>query len=248
MSNIVVDVGPDESLDVLCNDAISLIQKKDGYRFSIDSILLANFIILKQGERMLDIGSGCGIIPVYMSVKGFTNSMVGVEIQQELFEVSLKNRALNRCENIRFVNADIGSAWKTFREEPFRVVASNPPYTREETGRKNPGQSRRIARHESQLTLSTLMAISSALLRKKGRFYVIYPSRRLGELISVARENRLELKRIRFVYPRQGERSNLVLAEFMKDAGIGTTIYQPLYIYEDQEYSVELKGYYHLRD
>ena len=88
-------VGRDETLDILCEDRLQIIQRRDGYRFSIDAILLANFVTLKKHERLLDIGSGCGIMPIYMSKKGYVNAMLGVEIQKDLYDASLRNKTLN---------------------------------------------------------------------------------------------------------------------------------------------------------
>jgi len=239
-------VGQDETLDYLCEDKLRLIQKKDGYRFSIDTILLANFINLKKHERLLDIGSGCGIMPIYMSKKGYMNKMLGVEIQKDLFDVSLRNKNGNNCENIDFIYGDITSCAQNLKKSPFHVVVSNPPYTKSRTGRKSPGHSRLLARHETSLNLPCLISASSSLLFKKGRFYVIYPSRRLGELVCAAKLGKLELKRLRFVYSKKNGKANLFLAEFMKEGGVGTTIEQPLYIYENCSYTDEVKSYYAL--
>lgn len=237
-------LGPDETLDILCNERLRVIQKKHGYRFSIDAILLANFVVLKKHERLLDIGTGCGIIPTYIAKKGYGNEMVGVEIQKDLYDVALKNRILNNCDQVTFLHGDIESKSKVLKTSPFHVVVSNPPYTKERSGRVSPQPSRLVARYESSLNLERLVSIASSLLYKRGRFYVIYPSRRLGEIISTARDNRLELKRVRFIYPRKKEGSNLFLAEFAKGGGIGTTVETPLYIYENDRYTEEVKGYY----
>jgi len=241
-------VGPDETVDILCQGRIEVIQKKAGYRFSIDPILLANFVRTKKHERILDIGTGCGIIPIYMSRKGCQNEMVGVEIQKDLYEVALKNKMLSSCSNVTYLHDDIKSCFNALKKTPFHVVISNPPYTAERTGRQCPVPSRLVARHESHLSLSDLTSISSALLYKKGRFYVIYPSRRLGELINTARFAKLELKRLRFVYPRKEKGSNLFLAEFMKEGGMGTTVEKPLYIYENGGYTAEIDSYYALEE
>lgn len=237
-------IGPDETIDILCQGGLEIIQKKTGYRFSIDPILLANFVRTKKHERILDIGTGCGIIPIYMSRRGCQNEMVGVEIQKDLYDVAIKNKTLNRCDNVTYLHDDIGSSLSILKRTPFHVVVSNPPYTRQKTGRQSPGPSRLVARYESHLNLSDLTSISSALLYKKGRFYVIYPSRRLGELIGAARVNKLELKRVRFVYPRKETGSNLFLAEFIKEGGMGTTVEKPLYIYENGRYTDEINSYY----
>jgi len=246
MTNAVV--GRDETLDVLCEDKLQIVQKKHGYRFSIDPILLANFITLKKHERLLDIGSGCGILPIYLSKKGYSNEMLGVEIQKDLFDISMRNRTMNDCNNVNFIHGDITEIGHRLKKSPFHVVISNPPYTKEKTGRKSPRHSRFMARYEITLNLANLLAVSSSLLFKKGRFYVIYPSRRLGELISIARSNKLELKRLRPVYPREGEEANLFLAEFIKEGGIEAKIEQPLYIYDNSSYTVEIKEYYILND
>jgi tRNA1Val (adenine37-N6)-methyltransferase len=243
---MIETVGRDETLDVLCEDKLQIIQKKNGYRFSIDAILLANFIILKKHERLLDIGSGCGIMPLYMSRKGYTNEMLGVEIQEDLYEAALRNKALNHCENVDFLNGDIIAKAQTLKKFQFHVVISNPPYTKERTGRESPHHSRLVARYETSLHLSDLISASSSLLYKRGRFYIIYPSRRLGELIGIARSGKLELKRLRPVYPKMNGEANLFLAEFVKEGGIGASIEQPLYIYDNSSYTDEVKSYYTL--
>lgn len=242
-----IDIADDESLDIICNDKLRFIQKKDGYRFSIDAILLANFVVMKRGDRLLDIGSGCGIIPVYMSKKGYQNKMLGVEIQKNLFEISQKNALINNCNNIQFVNGDITMMEKTLAKTPFKVIVSNPPYTRKSTGRKSPQTSRLIARHESQLDLSKLISISSTLLFKKGRFYTIYPAKRIGELIYAAKSCKLEPKKFRFIHPRKGEGANLFLAEFIKEGGIQVIVEKPFYIYDNDHYTEELQTYYTLK-
>jgi len=239
-------VGRDETLDILCEDRLQIIQRRDGYRFSIDAILLANFVTLKKHERLLDIGSGCGIMPIYISKKGYVNAMLGVEIQKDLYDASLRNKTLNYCDNVDFICGDITSWAQTLKRSPFHVVISNPPYTKERTGRKSPYHSRLVARYETSLHLSDLISVSSSLLYKKGRFYVIYPSRRLGELISIAASYKLEAKRLRFVHPKKNEEANLFLAEFIKEGGVGTSVEQPLYIFENSRYTDEVKGYYTL--
>jgi tRNA1Val (adenine37-N6)-methyltransferase len=242
-----MQIEDDETFDILCDDKLKIIQKKDGYRFSIDAILLSNFITLKKHERLLDIGTGCGIIPVYMSKRGHKNSMTGIEIQEELFHAAQKNKDLNNSENIEFIHGDIKLFVESLRMTPFHVIVSNPPYTKEHTGRESPKHSRFIARYESYIDLSALLSASSALLNKKGRFYIIYPSKRLGELIYTAKANKLELKRLRLVYPKKEKSANLFLAEFIKEGGMEVTIEKPLYIYDNEQYTEEIESYYLLK-
>ena len=235
-----------ETIEVLCEEKLKLIQNKKGYRFSIDAFLLANFVTLKRGERLLDIGTGCGIIPIYIAKRGHTNFMLGIEIQNNLFHLALKNKKINNIDQIDFLEGDIKKHAKTLKKTPFHVVVSNPPYTKKGSGRASPGESRYIARYESELDLSGLLSAAASLLNNKGRFYIIYPTRRLGELVNTAGLNKLELKRLRIVYPRRDEEANLLLAEFIKDGGTGVKIEKPLYIYENGQITEEVKKYYTL--
>ncbi len=242
-------VEKDETLDILCNEQLRIIQKKRGYRFSIDAVLLASFVRLRKHERLLDIGSGCGIIPIYIARKGCTNDMTGVEIQKGLFDAAQKNRLINECaHNVRFINADIMTVIKDMKKDPFQVVVSNPPYTKRRSGRTCPDESRFLARYEEKLDIEMLTTAAASLLSKKGRFYVIYPAHRLAELVHAAHSKKLMLKKLRVVYPRQNEKANLILAEFLKDAGIGVTIEKPLYVYNGDTISDEIKKFYSFED
>ena len=239
--------GPDETLDLLCDEELKIIQKKKGYRFSIDAILLANFVSLKNGESLLDIGTGCGIIPIYMTKRGFQNPMTGVELQPGLFRVALKNKTANECGNVEFLLCDVREGLKEMRENRFNVVVCNPPYTPKGSGRTSPDNSRHTARCESEFDLALLLSLASSLLSSKGRFSLIYPSKRAGELLYKAKSHRLEPKRLRFIHPREGEESNLFLAEFLKDGGTGTKVEKPLVIHKDRLYTGEVQSYYSLK-
>ncbi len=239
--------GADETLDLLCNEELKIIQKREGYRFSIDPILLANFVILKKEETLLDIGTGCGIIPIYMSKKGFRNPIIGIELQSDMYRLALRNKELNCCENVTFLHGDIRVEVAGLRKTHIHTVVCNPPYTRKHSGRKSPDDSRSIARYESHLDLSMLLLAASALLSRKGRFYVVYPVKRLAEIIYNAKAQNLELKRVRFVHPRESEKPNLFLAEFLKEGGIGAIVDKPLCIYQNGDYSEEVKSYYSVK-
>ncbi|MEM2922773.1 MAG: methyltransferase, partial [Candidatus Bathyarchaeia archaeon] len=147
------------SVDTLFGGALKLVQPKKGYRFSIDSLLLANFVRLRPEERLLDIGTGCGIIVLYLAKKGFGNEMVGVEIQRSLYRSAIANRELNSLPNIQFLEGDIREMHHLLRRRPFHVIVSNPPYTRARSGRKSPDTSRLLGRYELKLDLRTLLSI-----------------------------------------------------------------------------------------
>ena len=239
----------DETADVLCDEQLTIIQKKRGYRFSIDAILLASFVRVRKHERLLDIGSGCGIIPIYMAKKGYMNDMIGIELQKTLFDTAQKNRVINHCEDhVRFINADIADVLEDMKKDPFQVIVANPPYTKRHSGRICPEESRLLARHEEKLDIESLTTAVSKLLSKKGRFYTIYPARRLAELVTAAQSKKLALKKLRVVYPRQAEEANLILAEFLKEGGPGVAIEKPLYVYNGSALSDEVKKYYSFED
>lgn len=235
-------IGPDETLDVLCGEKLRLIQKKKGYRFSIDSLFLANFVRLRKQERLLDVGTGCGIIPIYLSVMGCGNPLVGIEVQEELFNLAVKNQVLNGCDNVQFVRGDINS----FRvPHGFHVVVSNPPYIKENTGRKSPTAERLLARHESLLKMPALLDIaSSSLLGKKGRLYIIYPVSRLAEVLAESRARGLEPRRLRFIHSREGESARLFLLECMREGGVEVKVEKPLYVFSEDGYTEEVQAYY----
>lgn len=235
-------IGPDETLDVLCGEKLRLIQRKKGYRFSIDSLFLANFVRLRQHERLLDVGTGCGIIPIYLSIMGCDSTLVGIEIQEELFNLAIRNRALNGCGNVQFVRGDINS----FRfPHGFHAVVSNPPYIRENTGRKSPTAERLLARHESLLKMPALLDIaSSSLLGKKGRLYIIYPVSRLAEVLAESRARYLEPRRLRFIHSREGEPARLFLLECMREGGVEVKVEKPLYVFSENGYTEEVQAYY----
>lgn len=234
----------DETLDSICEGTIRITQKRQGYRFSIDAILLANFVVLKARERLLDIGTGSGIIPIYLSCRGFGNEMTGVEIQEELFDTALRNKALNGCGNVEFLFGDIRELAQGLKASPYHVVVANPPFAAAGTGRTSPNRARQLARGELMLDLPSLMAVASSLLFRKGRLYVIYPARRLARTIEGALLAGLEPKRLRMIHPRRGAGANLFLAEFTKGAGTGVAVEHPLVIFENGAYTEEVEGYY----
>ena len=235
-------VRKDETLDVLCNERVLVIQKKKGYRFSMDPFLLANFVRLKKHETLLDVGTGCGIIPIYMAKRGCVNRLVGIEIQDELYDLALRNRDLNGCGNVEFFKGDVKNSGRGLGS--FHALVSNPPYVKEKTGRRSPGPSRLIARHESELDLVQLLSVASSLLETRGRLYLIYPAKRLGEVVHESKSRNLEPKRLRLVHSRAGEPAKLLLLELLKGGGIDLKVEPPLYIYADGDYTEEVKAYY----
>ncbi len=222
----------DETLDTFFNGKLKILQKKRGYRFSIDAILLSQFIKIQKDEKAIDLGTGCGILPLLLCHTTKARSFVAVEIQKGLAEIAKKNVLLNDLsQRILILHQDFRSLRKIFLPGSFQVVSSNPPYRKYRTGRVNPILEKAIARHEIRGTIEDLISIASYLLPSKGRCYLIYPASRLVDLLSVLRSRRLEPKRLQLVYPRLEEEAKFVLIESVKASGVELKIMEPLILH-----------------
>ncbi|MEW6376099.1 MAG: tRNA1(Val) (adenine(37)-N6)-methyltransferase [Thermodesulfobacteriota bacterium] len=225
----------DETVDTFFNGSLQIIQKKKGYRFSVDAILLSQFITIRKNEKVIDLGTGCGILPLLLSQTTKARSFVGVEIQKELAECAEKNVTLNRLEHkISILHQDFRELKKTFPPGSFHVVLSNPPYRKYRTGRMNPSMEKAVARHEIKGTLEDLVAIASYLLPPKGRCYLIFPALRIVDLLVTLRAKRLEPKRLQLVHPRTEEGAKFTLAESIKASGVELKLMPPLILHESR--------------
>jgi len=224
---------PDETLDTFFDGRLQIVQKKKGYRFSVDAILLSQFTKIRKNETVIDLGTGCGILPLLLSQTTKANFLVGVEIQKGLAECAEKNVFLNHLGNrISILKQDFRGLKRTFPPGSFDVVLSNPPYRRYRTGRINPSMEKAIARHEIKGTLGDLISIASYLLPPKGRCYLIFPALRTVDLLVALRGAKLEPKRLQFVHPRIAEEAKFILIESIKDSGAELKIMDPLILHE----------------
>jgi tRNA1Val (adenine37-N6)-methyltransferase len=224
---------PDETLDTFFNEKLQIIQKKKGYRFSIDAVLLSQFIKIRKNERVIDLGTGCGILPLLLSHTTKAHSFVGVEIQKGLAECAKKNVVLNHLEDrISILKQDFKELRGIFPPGSFDVVLSNPPYRKYRTGRINPSMEKAIARHEIRGALEDLISIASYLLPPKGRCYLIFPTLRTVDLLVALRSGKLEPKRLQFVHPRIGEEAKFILTESIKASGAELKLMEPLILHE----------------
>ena len=222
----------DETMDTFFNGKLQILQKKNGYRFSIDAILLSQFIKIRRDERAIDLGTGCGILPLLLSQTTRAQSFVGIEIQKRLVECAHKNMTLNHLDHrISILHQDFRNLRAIFSPGSFDVVFSNPPYRKYLTGRVNPSKEKAIARHEIKGTLEDLLSIASYLLPHKGRGYLIFPASRTADLIVALRKERLEPKRLQFVHPRATEEANFILIESIKSSGVELKIMDPLILH-----------------
>jgi tRNA1Val (adenine37-N6)-methyltransferase len=227
---------PDETLDTFFNGKLQIIQKKKGYRFSVDAILLSQFVRIRKCERVIDLGTGCGILPLLLSQTTKAHFFAGVEIQKGLAECAEKNVFLNHLENrICILRQDFRELKSTFQPGSFDVVLSNPPYRRHQAGRINPSAEKAVARHEIKGTLEDLISIASYLLPPKGRCYLIFPALRAVDLFVALRGEKLEPKRLQFVHPRIVEEAKFVLIESIKNSGVELKIMDPLILHESNK-------------
>jgi tRNA1Val (adenine37-N6)-methyltransferase len=226
----------DETLDTFFNGKLHIIQKKKGYRFSVDAILLSEFVRIQKDERVIDLGTGCGILPLLLSHTTKAHSFVGVEIQKGLADCAKRNVVLNHLKDrISILRQDFRELKGTFPSGSFDVALSNPPYRKYRTGRINPSMEKAIARHEIEGTLEDLISIASYLLLPKGKFTMIFPASRTVDLFVALRDGGLEPKRLQFIHPRMGEEAEFILIESTKASGVELKIMPPLMLHESDK-------------
>ena len=213
---------------------LNILQPCDGYRFSVDSLLLVDFVNLRPGSKVLDIGTGCGVISLCLARKFASVSITGIEIQASLFELAKENVLRNDLTHrVHIINGDIRDAEGLFSPGEFDVVVTNPPYRPPDTGRLCPNAQEALSRHEILLDLNVLLNGVRYVLRPGGRFFCIYPADRAATLIGSSAQARLEPKAIQFIHPKQGSEARMFLMEAVKDARPGgLRVRPPLYVCE----------------
>jgi len=225
-----------EKIEDLEDKRLKIIQAKDSYRFSVDSILLLNFIRLKNYENIIDLGTGSGIIPLLLFGKKKGLSIYGVEIQKDLADMARRSVELNKLQNgITIIQEDFRNLKNNFKNQQFDVVVSNPPYISMGQGKINPSSSKAIARHEIKGDLEDMISVSNYLLKNKGRIYLIYRSAKLIKLVITLKRYGIEPKVIKLIHPRPGENANLVLLEGIKSGKEELKIEDPIFLYSNKK-------------
>lgn len=223
----------EESVDELLAGSLRIIQPRRGYRFSLDALLLAHFVRMKQGAALLDLGTGSAVIPMILCRRWRCARAVGVEIQRELAGMARRSLELNGLSgDISIVEGDVRSVSELLPARSFDVVTFNPPYRRLRSGRINPAAQKALARHEIHGAVADFLRAAAYAVRPAGRVFAIYPSRRLAELIFQMRRLRLEPKRLRLVHSRPDTEAEFALVEGRPGAGEELKILPPLFIYE----------------
>lgn len=224
-----------------------IVQDTDMFNFSLDSVLLPNFVTLnKKIKNIMDIGCGNAPIPIILSTKTDA-SIIGVEIQKEVFELAKESIEINNLSNqITLYNSDINEIYKQFKTCSFDLITCNPPFFRyQEDSNINKNDYKTIARHEVKLNLDDLMRIAKYLLNNNGTINLVHRPERLADIIVAMRNNNIEPKRIQFVYPHENKNANILLIEGVKNANPGIKLLPPMYSHtKDGEYTDEIKKYF----
>ncbi len=223
---------PDETLDTLREGRLKIIQKKHGYRFSVDALLLARFAGEGRTGRVADLGTGSAVIPLLLAAEKAARRIVGFEVQEELADMARRNVALNGFEDrIEIVHGDIKDLASPPLRESFDLVLSNPPYVPAGQGRLSDNPEKAVARHEVACSLEDVLRAAFHLVRTGGRVALVYPAERLPDLLVALRARGLEPKRLRMVHPRLGDPARLTLLEATKGGRPRLEILPPLVLF-----------------
>ena len=224
-----------ERIDDLEYKGLKIIQNKEGFCFGIDSVLLSDFAKnTKKCERVIDLGTGTGIINILLSAKTDAKELVGVEVQHDVANMAERSIELNNLKDkIRIINDNILNLKNIYNNSYFDVVVTNPPYKKANTGIINKEDKKLISRHETTATLRDFIHISSYLLKDYGEFYMVHRPERLVDIFCFMREEKIEPKKIRFVYPNKEKVANLVLIKGVKLGNPFLEYENNLYVYDE---------------
>ena len=223
----------DETLDTILGGVLTVVQPRDGYRFSIDSILLARFATTRSRDRVLELGAGCGVISLVIAAIARPRETIALEIQSQMAQLAERNARDNGFLNLHCRCADIRAAHiPGVQRGSFDLVVCNPPFHARGAGRPSPNRSRRQARGDTGASLADFAAAARRYVRNGGRVATIFAAARSAEVISTLRANRLEPKRMRFVHPRMELPASSVMIEARANGGIEVMIEPPLALEE----------------
>lgn len=228
-------------MDALFAGELQLFQSRSGYRFSLDALLLADFVTVKRRVRLVDLGTGSAVIPLILARRHPGLTMLGIECQASLVQRARRNVGENGfADRVEIVHGDVREISQAAEPGSFDMALCNPPYRRASSGRVSPNDEKRVARHEVRGGLSDFVNAAALLLRNKGSAAFIYLADRAVELLAALRTARLEPKRLRFVHSFAGTEAALVLVEAVKLGRAGAKVLPPLIVYRaGKEYGEE---------
>ena len=236
-----------ERIDDLEYKGLKIIQNKEGFCFGIDSVLLSDFVKdIKKGSKVLDLGTGTGIISILLCGKTDLKEIIGVEIQEEVYDMAKRSAELNSLENrFKVINADIKEISKKFPANSFDAIVTNPPYKRENSGLQNENKAQLISRHEVMCNIEDIAKVASKLLNSNCSIYIIHRPDRLIDIVQALKKYNLEPKKLKFIYPKINKEPNLVLIKATKNGRPFLKVEKPLFVYnEDGSYCNEILKIY----
>ena len=236
-----------EEVHDLIPEKLKIIQNNRYFKFGTDSVLLANYVNVKEGDHVLDLGTGSGVIPLLLSYKQSPECVIGIEIQPELIELAERNVRLNNLDDIiNIVEGDLRNLDNYIKPGSLDQVVSNPPFMPVGSGKISENKFKAVARHELKVKLEDIVRAASCALRSGGHFNLVHRAWRMGEVFSLLREYNLEPKKLRIVYPRFGRLADSFLLKARKDGGCGLKIEPALTVYQkdSNEYTHEVKQMY----
>ena len=242
-----IELFEDEEIHDLEYHNLKIIQKKTGFKFGIDSVLLANYSKkIKKDAIVVDIGTGTGIIAILLAEKTRAKKIIGIEIQKEMSEMASRSIKLNNLENtVNILNCNIKDVENYVDQNSVDVIVSNPPYKKENTGIKNVEKNKLISRHEIECNIDDIIAKSSYMLKDRGSFYMIHRPERLADVLCSLRKYKIEPKNLRFVQSKPNEAPKMFLIKAVKNAGEFLKVEKPLVVYDDcGEYTDEILEFY----
>ena len=245
---VIVILKDNERIDDLQIKNLKIIQNTDGFCFGIDSVILSDFAKdIKKNSKVIDLGTGTGIIGFLLIAKTNLANITGIEVQAEVADMANRSIMLNNLENkFNIINCNIKNILDNVERESFDVVVTKPPYKKNNTGGKNENEKKLISRHEILADINDFIKTAKIVLKDKGTLYMVHRPERLSDIIYSLRENKIEPKKIRFVYSKNDSKNaKLVLIKAVKNGGDFLEIENPLYIYrENGEYSDEIINIY----
>ena len=236
----------DENIDDLQLNGLNLIQKKDGFKFGIDAVLLSDFANVKTKHRVIDLCTGTGIIPFLIYGKYNPQEVIGVEIQEDMVEMAQRSSKLNSIEEkVSFLNIDLKATEELKKLGRFDVLTVNPPYKLNNSGILNPLDKLAIARHEIMCNLEDVIYAARILLKDNGRMFIVHRPERLADIFTLMRKYKIEPKRVKMTHPKVNKAPNIVLVEGQRDGGAYLKWDEPLYVYDDNgRYTEEIDRIY----
>lgn len=230
--------------DLLNYNNLKIVQNSDWFNFSIDSVLLANFVKTNNKQKIMDFCTGNAPIPLFLSTKT-KSDIIGVELQKEVYDLALKSIKLNKLENqITIINEDVKNLSNIYETDTFDLITCNPPYFKYiKDNNINDIEIKAIARHEIYLNLDDVFKCAKKLLKNNGRIAMVHRTDRLIDIIVAMKNNNIEPKRLQFIYPFANAKSNLVLIEGAKNGSAGLIVEKNIIVHkEDGNYTDEINN------